>query len=220
VCSLIVGEICVTEESGDWRRHFDEGMAHGAVARHAAAEASFRAAILLAPGEPYPHYELGYTLSLLGRHDEAIGEFTRTEDLHPGFFLVQTEIYVCHQVLAGTIDGDAVEWLRELQRLTDLGASQSAQAASIARKVIRRAPDCALGYFFLGKALVERSPKEAQQYLERCIELRADDTTAIDAKWHLGEVLRRQGRDADARGIWESIGEDYPNNPHAALFKS
>ncbi len=51
-------------KSKTWKQHFDEGMAYGQASDFAKAEASFRGAIRLAPTEPYPHYELGYTLSL------------------------------------------------------------------------------------------------------------------------------------------------------------
>ena len=194
-------------------------MAHGAAGRHAEAEDRFRKAILLAPHEPYPHYELGYTLFLMGRYDEALEEYTRTEELSQGFFLVQTEIHVCEQVLAGRIDTNTIEWLRELQRLTDMGAGQSADAISNSRMVLRRAPDCALGHFFLGKALIERSPDEARQSLERCVALAPDDTTMIDARGHLGLLLRNAGKVAEARDIWENIVRDYPDNPHITTVK-
>jgi tetratricopeptide (TPR) repeat protein len=155
----------------------------------------------------------------LGRHDEALEEFTRTEELHHGFLLVQTEIYLCDQVLAGKIDSDAIEWLRELQTLTDLGEGVSTRAEYLARKVTRRAPDCALGYFFLGKAIFIRSPEEAQRALERCMELRPDDTTAIDALGHLGLLQRNQGRVTEARSIWEGIVRDYPDYPQIGLVQ-
>jgi tetratricopeptide (TPR) repeat protein len=194
-------------------------MALGAAGRLAEAEDRFRKAIRRAPREPHPHYELGYTLFLMGRYDEALEEYTRTEELHQGFFLVQTEIHVCEQVLAGRFDTNMIKWLRELQRLTDMGAGQSEEAVSISRMVLQRDPDCALGHFFLGKALIERSPDEARQSLERCVALEPDDTTIIDARGHLGLLLRNVGKAVETRDIWESIVRDYPDNPHIAMVK-
>jgi tetratricopeptide (TPR) repeat protein len=205
--------------SEDWQQPFNEGMAHGSAGRYAEAEDSFRRAIVLAPDEPYPHYELGFTLSLLGRHDEALEEFVLTESLAHGFFSVQTEIYICDQVLAGRMDADTYGWLRDLQRLTDTGATSSPEATSIARMVIRRAPDLALGYFYLGKSLIGRSSKDAQQALERCVELQPDESTEINARGHLGLLLRDAGDEADARRIWKDILRDHPGHPHVAIVK-
>jgi tetratricopeptide (TPR) repeat protein len=205
--------------SQDWQQPFNEGRAHGSAGRYAKAEDSFRRAVVLSPDEPYPHYELGFTLSLVGRHDEALEEFALTESLVHGFLSVQIEIYICEQVLAGRIDTDTYGWLRDLQRLTDTGAGLSTQATSIARMVNRRAPDLALGYFYLGKSLFERSPWDAQQALERCVELRPDESTEIDARGHLGLLLRSAGDEAEARRIWKEILREHPGHPHTAIVE-
>jgi tetratricopeptide (TPR) repeat protein len=194
-------------------------MAHGSAGRYAEAENSFRRAIVLAPDEPYSHYELGFTLSLLGRHDEALEQFALTESLVHGFFSVQTEIYICDQILAGRIDTDTYGWLRDLQRLTDTGAASSTQATSLARMVNRRAPDLALGHFYLGKSLIQRSPQEAQQALERCVELRPDESTEIDARGHLGLLRRSAGDEAGARRIWRDILREHPGHSHTAIVE-
>ncbi len=201
-----------------WRRHFDEGMSKGAAARYPEAQASFRRAIALAPHEPYPHYELGYTLTLLGRYDEAMAEFARTEELRRGFFLVQTEIYLCRQVLDGLLDGESVDAVRMLQRLTDMGSGRSERAVELARLVIERASECALGHYFLGKAGFESSA-QAMESLRRCLELEPDDTTAIDARGHIGLLLRDEGKVEEARAEWQRIVDDYPDNPHIGLVR-
>ena len=50
-----------------WKEHFDLGMAAGGASDIEGAVTHFREAVRLAPLEPYPHYELGYSLFLLGR---------------------------------------------------------------------------------------------------------------------------------------------------------
>jgi tetratricopeptide (TPR) repeat protein len=103
-------------------------MHHGAASDFAGAEASFREAVRLAPEEPYPHYELGYTLALVGRHEEALEEFRRTEQLNGGgFFASETEIYVCEQLLSGSIDIKVAELLRSLQAIVDNGDEHKAK---------------------------------------------------------------------------------------------
>jgi Flp pilus assembly protein TadD len=206
-------------KSKRWKRHFEEGMAKGAASRFPEAEASFREAVALAPDEPYPHYELGYTLALVGRYDEAMAEFVRTEELRRGFFLVQTEIYLCSQVLDGRLDGEMVDAVRMLQRLTDMGSSQGERAAELARRVIERAPECALGHFFLGKAQIAYPTPQAMESLRRCVELEPDDTTAIDARGHIGVLLWYGGKVEEARAEWRRIVEDYPDNPHIEMVQ-
>src|SRR5688572_15824032 len=122
----------MSESSEAWRAAFDRGMAYGGASDFARAEECFREAVALAPDEPYPHYELGYTLFLLGRYAEALDEFRRTDALSRGFFLVQTEAYLCEQVISGAVGPAALSVLRHLQRLSDDGAAQSGEAVAAA----------------------------------------------------------------------------------------
>jgi Flp pilus assembly protein TadD len=200
-----------------WEEYFEQGMAFGGKSNFAKAEASFREAVRLAPEEPYPHYELGYTLTLLGRHEEALEELRRTEQLSRGFFLVETEIYLCEQLLSGSIDASVVDMLRFLQQLTDGGQGDSDRAVGISQKVIGAAPGCALGHFYLGKALFEREPEAADEALRRCLELEPDDTTAINAKWHIGALRSQAGEEDEARRIWREIADEYRGHPQTAF---
>lgn len=189
-------------------------MNYGGKSDFKKAEDCFRQAIRLAPNEPNPHYELGYTLSLLGRHKEALAEFETTDRLARGFFLVQTEAYLSRQFLSGEINEHVLERLRRLQRLMDIRAGNSDEAVSVSREVISSAPTCALGHFYLGKALIEIDPYAAEQALQKCVELGPDDTTAIDAKFHLGLLSRKRGEEQTALRIWTAIVADYAGNPH------
>jgi len=200
-----------------WRQAFEEGIARGSAGKLVEAEASFREAVLLAPDEPYPRYELGYTLFLMGRCPEALAEFRRTEDLQCGFFLVQTEIYLCEQFLARTIDWDVVTLLRGLQRLMDERAIHTEEAKRLSTRVTQVAPNCPLGHYYLGKILLNQDPIGAEVALRRCIDLNPDDTTAIDAKFHLGILMRDSGRLEEARTLWKTVLADYPCNPRSKL---
>jgi tetratricopeptide (TPR) repeat protein len=201
----------------DWQQAFERGMQAGGAGDLAAAERAFRDAAALAPDEPYPHYELGYTLALLGRFADAVPELRRTQELQRGFFLVETELYLCDQVLAGAIDRDTLVALRKLIAFTDRSESTTLAAEQLARAVVTRAPACALGHFFLGKAILERLPDQARTALERCVELGADDTTAINARFHLGVLRNRAGALDEARAIWRRIASDFAGHPHAKL---
>ena len=203
--------------SKDWQGHFEEGMRHGSAADFSSAEKSFREAVRLAPDEPYPHYELGYTLALGGRYEEALDELRRTQELRRAFFAVETEIWICEQALSGSLDADVIQKLRDLQWMVDAGGAQSEDAVAISSNVVQEAPECALGHFHFGKAIFERDPAGAEEALRRCLELEPDDTTAINAKWHLGKLREQAGHKDEARQIWSAIGTDHRGHPAAEL---
>jgi len=183
------------------------------------ASAHFRRASEVAPSEPYPHYELGYTLFLLGQHTEALRELKRANDLSPGFFLVQTEVYMCEALLSGTLDNHTLSILRRLQRLTDTGQAESPDAVSLSQQVIDAAPTCPLGHYFLGKALFNSNRTESESALIRCMDLSPDDTTAIDALTHIGFHRDTAGDPQSARRIWTDVLNRYEGNPHTELTK-
>lgn len=207
-----------SDERPPWSYPFEQGMQRGAASDFAGAEASFREAVRLAPDEPYPRYELGYTLALAGRYEEALAEFRRTYELTGPFFLVETEIWLCEQVLSRSLDPEVVGMLRELQGMVDAGGEQSEEAAALSKKVIDVAPECALGHFHYGKAMFGRDPA-AEQALRRCVELEPDDMTAINANGHVAILCRQAGRDDEARSIREGILADYPEHPQTVFVR-
>jgi len=204
-------------EKEPWKQHFEEGMAYGNAGDTRRAAESFRLAIALAPDEPYPHYELGHVLFIEGQYEEALQELRAANDLSPGFFMVQTEIYICEGIIAGKIDTAALEVLHMLQRLTDIGSAQSEDAVILSRRAIELAPSCALGYFHLGKALLHSNPPIAEKSLKHCLSLRPDDTTAINAKLHIGLLYQANDDLEGACRIWQSVVDEYVENPHARM---
>ena len=197
-----------------WKDHFDRGMAAGGAGDLQGALAEFREAVRLAPLEPYPRYELGFTLVLLGEFELALAELRRTNELAEGFFLVQTEIFMCEAVVAGRLDSESWVALRQIQRLTDAGQAQSQEAAALSRTVVERAPSCPLGHYYLGKALFAVDPGVSEAALQQCLTLSPDDTTAIDALAHLGSHKRARGDIDGARAIWSDLVATYGSNAH------
>ena len=191
-------------------------MRRGSASDFNGAEAAFREAIRLAPDEPYPRYELGYTLALAGRYEEALAEFRRTYELAGVFFVVETEIWVCEQVLNGSLDEAVVGMLRELQWMTDAGRARSDEAVALSQ-AIDAAPDCALAHLRYGKAMLGRDRGAAERALRRCIELEPDVTTAIDANGHLAILCEQDGRDDEARSIRQGILAEYPEHPQTVF---
>ena len=200
-----------------WKTHFDRGMSAGGAGDLRGASSHFKKATEAAPDEPYPHYELGYTLFLLGQHTGALRELKRTNELSPGFFLVQTEISMCEGSLSGQLDDHTLSILRQLQQLTDTGQSMSTDAISLSRQVIDAAPTCALGHYFLGKALFEADRAQSESALKRCRALSPDDTTVIDALTHIGLHREVAGDLESARKIWTDVLTRYQGNPHTKM---
>lgn len=203
----------------NWKIPFDRGMQLGGAGDLARAAECFREAARLAPDEPYPHYELGYTLFLLGQAREALPELQKTDQLSPGFFLVQTEIYLCEELLAGRLDTQSYADLRALQGLTDGGQSKEAEAIALSHRVIEAAPVCALGHYHLGKALFESQPEAARVALQNSLDSGADETTAIDSETHLGLLERNAGDSAAARHRWQGLLLRFPRNPHVKIVE-
>ena len=200
-----------------WKVHFDQGMSASAVGDLQTACKHFRWTIGIAPDEPYPRYELGYTLFLLGEYSAALCELKRTNELSPGFFLVQTEIYMCEGVMSGQLDDDTLSKLRRLQQLTDTSLSNSREAVVLSQEAIEAAPSSALGYFYLGKALFEADRARSEAALERCMELSPDDTTAINALSHIGLLRAAAGESKSAWRICTEVINTYHGNPHTKM---
>jgi tetratricopeptide (TPR) repeat protein len=209
-------EVLVSENES-WKLHFERGIAYAGAGDTQRAAESFRQAITIAPDEPHPHCELGYMLFREGQYEAALEELRRTDELSPGFFAVQTEIYICERIIAGKLDAGALEVLRALEQLTDLGLAQSEDAVAMSRRAIKLAPACALGYFHLGKAVLETHPQIAEKSFQHCLNLRPDDTTAINVKIHQGLLLQANGDLEGACDIWQAVVWDYENNPHARM---
>ena len=121
---------------------------------------------------------------------------------------------MCEMVLSGLLDYECIAALRQIQRLTDTGGAQSQEAMALSREIIARAPTCALGHYYLGKALFTADPKASEHALRHCLELHPDDTTAIDALAHIGSHRRAAGDAEGARTIWSGVVAKYKNNPH------
>jgi tetratricopeptide (TPR) repeat protein len=198
-----------------WEDHFVQGQASGRAGDLVAAVRHFQRAAERAPREPYPSYELGYTFFLLGDVDAALNAFRRTNQLAEGFFLVQTEVYLCEAVQSGLLDMQGVAAIRRIQALTDAGKSADAEVTALSRLLIKVAPTCALGHYYLGKAVMATDPAESERALRRCLECGPDDTVRIDALTHIGVHRRAAGDVESARAIWEDVVVSFPTNPHA-----
>ncbi len=114
-----------------------------------AAGQEFARGIELSPGYATGHHWYGWHLAALGRHDEAVSELKKAENLDP---------------LSLIISADLAEEL--------LIAHRYGEAASQIRKTISMDPFFALGHFVLGEVLVQQQRnQEAVAAFEKAMDL-------------------------------------------------
>jgi tetratricopeptide (TPR) repeat protein len=116
----------------------NKGIVHAAAGRHEEAEAAFRRALEVAPGDAIAHAELGIVLRRQGRFAEADAAYQAALDLDPDYALawrnrgVLLDLYLgrpaealeCYErylQLMGGLESDAqvARWVAELRLRTD-----------------------------------------------------------------------------------------------------
>jgi tetratricopeptide (TPR) repeat protein len=92
-----------------------EGEKLGSAGKYDEALALFRDAATADPFDPQPHYEAGITLLLLQRYAQAIEEYEQTIRLAPGWFNVQSDLWIAQELLAGRLAHEIflVTWAAE-----------------------------------------------------------------------------------------------------------
>jgi tetratricopeptide (TPR) repeat protein len=191
-----------------WNDAFKAGWELGTAGNIEGAIEKFRTAIELAPTEPYPHYQLGYSYMLMGRYADAVAAFKQVERLRRGFFISQTYCYMCEGRLAGTISRDAFLLLQRL--LNDSQPHKpdrldTPDGLRLCGRAIELAPLCPLGHYYQGKALFFSDPQASEAALRLCLALRSDDTPIIDALLHIGSHRWEAGDVDTARMLWQGV---------------
>jgi len=195
-----------------WVKEYDKGWEAGSSGRFDEAIRHFVKAIELAPNEPKPLYQLGYTHYLTSNYSEALVSLRAADQLQRGYFLAQTYIYLCEAMSRGAISEQAWEAIQSLIWLTDEGGAQSAEALTLSDRVIAAHPECPLGHFYRGKALVRSDRSRSETSLRKCLDLEPDETTVIDALIHLGSHREAAGDSEGARWIWQDVLDRYGDN--------
>ena len=193
----------------------------------------FQKAISNAPNEPYPHYELGFTLCKIGQIEEGLQEFRITNKLSEGFYLVQTELFLYESFMNKSIDEIALTLCREILQLNDLlisfnqsphywpgppGPELIPKLDQLTRKLRERFPNFALSELFFARHALEESTDNIRASLEQCLALNPDDTTKIYAMYYLSGLCSKNDPDK-ATDILLEVARLFPNNPHVQGIK-
>jgi tetratricopeptide (TPR) repeat protein len=202
-----------------WKKQFGKGRNAGSSGELESAVSYFKRATEIAPDEPYPHYELAYTLSKLGQYAEALREFEQTEKLSRGFFIVQTELFIHQELLDKRIDEPVLSKLRQIQKITDTQGSQHPEIVTFSNEVIDKAPEFPLGYYYLGQAVFPGERERSENAFKKCMDLSPDETTSIYALNFLALFAELAGDVETAKKIWVDLLARYDGNPHTEMIK-
>ena len=99
------------------------------------------------------------------------------------------------------------EAVRDALRRGDVDA-----AGALCRRALVENPDDTIAWTFLGAALRRQDPVQAEAALRRAIRS-ADAAAGVDAQFHLGNLLREQGRFAEAIAAYRAALEIVPDHP-------
>ncbi len=128
----------------------------GSAGKYEDALGLFREAAKADPFNPQPRYEAGITLLLLERYPQAVEEFEVTKSLAPGWFNVDSDLWIAQELLAGRLGHEIflVTWAAENTKLEPLKKLEMIDAG-IARK-----PDFPYLHLQRGVALAALNRKE------------------------------------------------------------
>jgi serine/threonine protein kinase/Tfp pilus assembly protein PilF len=147
-----------------------------------ASEKVFKQAIELNPGYPIAHQWYGSTLTMMGRHDEAIAEQRRAQELDPLSVVISA----------------SVGWLLYYARRFDEAIEQS-------RKTLEMDPNFALAHLWLGWAYEQTGRyKEASEEAKKAVTLSGGSPYY---RASLGHAYAQSGMKVEAEKILEELNE-------------
>jgi tetratricopeptide (TPR) repeat protein len=109
----------------------------------------FRDAAKADPLSPVGTFDAAVTLMHLGRTDQAIDEYARTEELAPGWFHCRSELWLAQQIVVGRFELPVFEVLRVIE---DGGLAPEAQR-QMTEQALGKWPDLAPLHYFHGRGL-------------------------------------------------------------------
>ncbi len=147
-----------------------------------AAEAEYRRALELSPGEAIVHQTFSYALGIAGRHNEALAEIKRAEELDP------LSLIIGHNV------GWQLYWARRYD-----------EAILQYGKVLELDPNFPVAHLSLGQAYAQKHKyPEAVAELQKAVSLTSRSSGPLQA---LGYAYAVSGRTAEARSILGELTE-------------
>jgi Tfp pilus assembly protein PilF len=169
----------------------------------------FERAVSVNPINPVAYYNIGHSLSMQGRYDEAIPRYEAALRIVPHYTEAQSMLQSALQVVGRTKDLARARWTYG----TAVGQQGKLdEAIANLTEAVRLDPGFAAAHNDLGTALaVQGRIDEARDHFAEAVRL---DPSNINARYNLGLTLERAGRLEEAAQQFEAalrLKTDYPD---------
>ena len=180
-------------------RAFDMGWKHSCRGRLVDAERSFLEASRLVPGWINPHYQLGH-VHLRGRdYAQAIREFTTTETISPGYFMVREYLDLARKMADGEVSFEAFHLL---ERAAAVESGDPDLVITLCRRALQLSPEFPSAHLVLARAYARKTQYDrALAELRHAIDNEPDTATLCNTLFARGSIFMAQGMTEEA--MWE-----------------
>jgi tetratricopeptide (TPR) repeat protein len=156
----------------------------------------------LAPNWYQPLYDSAYTYILMGDNAQALTLLEKVEQLEPlGFAQSKKMIDSLNREKDGRVPQGTLREFLAVQPLRDM-AEQRGKLLALTKK----APNFVLAWREL--AMTTENPAEGEQWVEKALALSPDVETRGELLVHKGVLLRRRGKEEEARKLLEALMVD------------
>ena len=186
-------------------RAFDAGWSHSGAGRLADAARAFQESSRFAPGWANPHYQLGYVYLRARRYEEAVGEFRRTEELSPGYFMVREYLHLARCLSEGRLSFEAFHLF---EKATTAEPVDPDAVITLCRKALELSPEFPSARLVLGRAYArKRDYERALAELRGAIDNDPDRSTLCNALFARGSIFMARGMSEQALREFEKVIE-------------
>jgi tetratricopeptide (TPR) repeat protein len=186
-----------------------QGRAHVEAGRFEEALKSFEQAQAVAPSWYLPLYDTAYTYILMGDTAKALVIHEQLEQLEPkGFSQSKKMLDSLRREKDGRVPKGTLREFLAVQQLRDM-----AEARSKLEALTKKAPNFVLAWQELANATEDTA--EGERLVEKALALNPDVETRGELLVHKGVLLRRGGKEAEARQHLEAVSID-PKLLHSA----
>jgi tetratricopeptide (TPR) repeat protein len=173
----------------------NDGKKLGRESKYDDALALFRIAAKIDPFQPDSHYQAGLSLVLLQRYGEAVEEYEAALRLGPGWYNVQSDLWLSQRYMLGELGHDAALglWVQEFQ---------FPERLKILRQMTDRYPNLPHAHLAMGQVLIETgNEEEGVAFLRRGLACDCEPDVQTRLLLRLGISMKDDGREMLERAV-------------------